>query len=171
MLRIYFSVLDPDRHPSVPAMLGVSSLLGMTCGICVYRQYTDLMQTRFEGKGFIFVMLGVFLAVFLLGFSRAGRIWIPVLFLFFSSLTSELVFPILEERSSLMPWETVSRLLGLAAIFVAAFFLSAQAILYSRKFSASRHISGSHTHRTAYFLAFILLSFVSAGGAACLLIL
>ena len=171
LLGVYFSVLDPDRHPSALALLAVASALGTAGGVCVYRQYSAFVQNPVIEKGLAAVMLGVILILFFLGFSKAGKVCIPVLFLFFSALASSLVFPLLDEERKILSWSTGLRLSGLALIFVSAFLISAQAMIYSRRFSGSRHTSRSFQHRASYFLSFILMSLISAAGVGCLFIL
>ena len=171
MLGIYFSVLDPDRHPSVQAVLAAASVMGTACGVCVYRQYAGLMRIPPDGRGFTTLLLGVFLFLFLFGFTKAGRIWIPVLFLFFSAFASGLAFRLVREGNMLSAGRLLGRALCYAAIYISAFYAGAQAMIYSRRFSVSRHSSRIFAQRASYFLTFILLLLISAAGASGLIFL
>ena len=171
MLGIYFSVLDPDRHPSVLALLTIASALGTAAGAGVCRRYAAIERLAGSRDELLILMVGVVIASFFLGFTKAGKLWIPVLFLFFSALGSSSVFLFIKELPVSPVWRMLGKALGACMVFISAFLMSAQTIIYSGRFSSSRRTSRTGAHRTSYFLSFLILTISCAAGTAALIYL
>ena len=170
MKRFYSSVMLPDRHPSGLFLLALASAAGSGIGIFLLPgsgfSVSSLLGAEIPMTG-IYLVCTFFL--FLCGFLRGGTIGAPVLLLCFSAFAAQ-QSDALAASGMTISFQNAVFLGRLFLLYLSFFYLSTQAWIASRTFSAgsSRHIHRASPQRTFYIAEFLIVSILAAGACEVL---